>query len=282
MTRVVHHLALTDLQRVHIKRAVSCEYGGSSCTNLRFSNFKISSADWLCSHVLGADVARFPTSDCFRRGPLPTTATDAMDGSDGAGLSSSDEESIVVTSCTFAPGILDRSPHAEADCPSRKRLPSRAAEACEYCYCFVCDATVAECVDRIAHRPNANCYGIRDDEERAENTTARERIEAGILKGESISTRRKEIRCLSSGVAGLAVRVKNAEQRVGVLSKCKPACPPAVEDTRSVLERLCDIENALAAMEKRLSVLEEVGVPRGAPLMDHVVESRHIPPNVDE
>jgi hypothetical protein len=206
-----------------------------------------------------------------------------MDGTDGGGLSSSDEESIVAISCTFAPSILDRSPHAEADCPSRKRLPLRQAEPCEYCYCFVCDATVAECVDRSAHKPNANCYGVRDADEGPEMTTADEQIVPGIPKGETILAKRKEIQSLSSGVAGLAVRVKSAELRVGALSEYKPTCSnPAVEDTRSVLERLGDIESALAAMERRLSVLEEAGMPNSAPLVDHVIASRHVPQHVDK
>jgi hypothetical protein len=52
-------------------------------------------------------------------------------------------DAVEIVSVSLAPSILDKSPHAAADCLHQ--------HGCAFCYCAVCDAPLVDCVDPTMH-----------------------------------------------------------------------------------------------------------------------------------
>jgi hypothetical protein len=181
---------------------------------------------------------------------------------------SSDDESIVALSCSFAASILDRSPHAQADCPARKRRVGQGvSNPCEHCYCFHCDVPVSECSQQESHAPCERSFSICKDDvverdqavdlfhDKGKKNGARPEVEL-----EFVELREDVHRLVRIDLARFDGKAEHGMPLDDVLKE--PKAPANVhvklegKETRSVSDRLTAIEYNVAAILRRLSALE--------------------------
>jgi hypothetical protein len=188
-----------------------------------------------------------------------------VDGGSAEGPSS-DDESIVALSCTFAASILDRSPHAQADCPARKRrVGSDFNNPCEYCYCFHCDVPVSECNQRDSHAPSETAFsiskgkeGVRDEADIAVDDDGKKKESFPEAEPEFVNLKGDFSRLVCEEFSRFTVKNEHSMPFDDALEGTMAPARVKMEGkaTRSVSDRLNAIERTIANILRRLSALE--------------------------